>query len=308
MTWLSLFVALLIEQYKPLSYERVVAGPLARYATWFEQRLNAGEARHGVVAWSLAVGLPVAAVWFLYLLLVWINPLLGWVLNVLVLYVTMGFRQFSHHFEATAHALREGDTEAARRELGNWLSRNTDRMRAEEIARLAIEQGLLAAHRHVFAPLALFALLPGPTGPLIYRLTERLSWSWARRENIEFGAFGRFARNMYEWLDFIPVRMTAATFAIVGDFEDAVHCWRTQAAKWPEQAAGILLASGAGALGVKLGAPLFELGEVADRPELGMGDEADVDLMQSAIGLVWRTLIFCLLLLGLLTLAGYVGS
>lgn len=258
MTWLSLFVALLIEQYKPLSYERVVAGPLARYATWFEQRLNAGEARHGVVAWSLAVGLPVAAVWFLYLLLVWINPLLGWVLNVVVLYITMGFRQFSHHFEATAHALREGDTETARRELGNWLSRNTDRMRTEEIARLAIEQGLLAAHRHVFAPLALFALLPGPTGPLIYRLTERLSWSWARRENIEFGAFGRFARNMYEWLDFIPVRMTAATFA--------------------------------------------------DRPELGMGDEADVDLMQSAIGLVWRTLIFCLLLLGLLTLAGYVGS
>ncbi|PZU53955.1 MAG: CobD/CbiB family protein [Thauera sp.] len=308
MTWLSLFVALLIEQYKPLSYERVVAGPLARYAAWFEQRLNAGEARHGVVAWSLAVGLPVAAVWFLYLFLVWINPVLGWVLNVIVLYVTMGFRQFSHHFEATGDALRAGDTDTARRELGNWLSRNTDRMKQEEIARLAIEQGLLAAHRHVFAPLALFALLPGPTGPLLYRLTERLSWSWARRENIEFGAFGRFARNMYEWLDFIPVRMTAATFAIVGDFEDAVHCWRTQAAKWPEQAAGILLASGGGALGVKLGAPLFELGEVADRPELGMGDDADVDLMQSAIGLVWRTLIFCLLLLGLLTLAGYVGS
>lgn len=308
MTWLSLFVALLIEQYKPLSYERVVAGPLARYAAWFEQRLNAGEARHGVVAWLLAVGLPVAAVCFLYLFLVWINPVLGWVLNVIVLYVTMGFRQFSHHFEAIADALRAGDTETARRELGNWLSRNTDRMKQEEIARLAIEQGLLAAHRHVFAPLALFALLPGPTGPLLYRLTERLSWSWARRENIEFGAFGRFARNMYEWLDFIPVRMTAATFAIVGDFEDAVHCWRTQAAKWPEQAEGILLASGGGALGVKLGAPLFELGEVADRPELGMGADADVDLMQSAIGLVWRTLIFCLLLLGLLTLAGYVGS
>ncbi|HEY9192844.1 MAG TPA: CobD/CbiB family protein [Methyloversatilis sp.] len=308
MTWLSLLVALLIEQFKPLSYERVVAGPLARYAYWFEQRLNAGEARHGVVAWVLAVGLPVAAVWAVYLLLIWIHPLLGWLLNVLVLYATMGFRQFSHHFEAIAEALRADEPDTARRELGNWLSRNTDRLKREEIARLAIEQGILAAHRHVFAPLALFALLPGPTGPLLYRLTERLSWAWARRENIEFGAFARFARNMYEWLDWIPVRMTAATFAIVGDFEDAVHCWRTQAAKWPEQAAGILLASGAGALGVKLGAPLFELGEVADRPDLGMGDSADVDLMQSAIGLVWRTLVFCLLLLGLLTLAGYIGN
>ncbi len=308
MTWLSLIVALLIEQYKPLSYERLVAAPLARYAFWFEQRLNAGEARHGIAAWVLAVGLPVALLWFVYLFLCWIHPLLGAVLNVLVLYVTMGFRQFSHHFEATADALRAGETDVARRELGNWLGRNTDRMKAEEIARLAIEQGILAAHRHVFAPLLLFALLPGPTGPLLYRLTERLSWAWARRENIEFGAFGRFARNMYEWLDWVPVRMTAATFAIVGDFEDAIHCWRTQAARWPEQAAGILLASGAGALGVRLGAPLFELGEVAERPELGVGDDANVDLMQSAIGLVWRTLIFCLLLLGRLALAGYFGS
>ena len=46
--------------------------------------------------------------------------------------------------------------------------------------------------------------------------------------------------------------------------------------------------SGAGALGVQLGRPVMESGEVTDRSELGLGDPADVDFMQSAVGLVWR--------------------
>ena len=104
-----------------------------------------------------------------------------------------------------------------------------------------------------------------------------------------------------------PVRITAAAFAIVGDFEDAVYCWRTQAGRWPDEAAGILLASGAGALGVRLGLPIVESGEVTERPELGLGEEADADFMQSGIGLVWRTLVLCLLLLTLLGVASWAG-
>ena len=89
------------------------------------------------------------------------------------------------------------------------------------------------------------------------------------------------ACHVLEWL---PVRLTAMTFAIVGDFEDAIHCWRTQAAGWPDPESGILLASGAGALGVRLGMPIPQGGMLADRAELGVGDDADADSMQSAIG------------------------
>ena len=106
--------------------------------------------------------------------------------------------------------------------------------------------------------------------------------------------------------------MTAAGFAIVGNFEDAIYCWRTQAAKWPDTGygagIGIVLASGAGALGVRLGMPFVEAGEIADRAELGTGDDADVDFMQSAVGLVWRALVLWLLLLLLLGLASLVGG
>jgi len=109
-------------------------------------------------------------------------------------------------------------------------------------------------------------------------------------------------------LDWIPVRLTALSFAIVGDFEDAIYCWRTQAKSWATQEggvhAGILLASGAGALGVMLGGPIPVVGAEPDfRPELGLGEPADADTLPSAVGFGWRTLVLWLLLILLLTLA-----
>ena len=70
--------------------------------------------------------------------------------------------------------------------------------------------------------------------------------------------------------------------------------------------AGILLASGAGALGCAIGGTLTTAtGEPDFRPELGMGDVADADLMPSATGLAWRALLVWLVLLLLLTLANW---
>jgi len=98
-------------------------------------------------------------------------------------------------------------------------------------------------------------------------------------------------------LDWLPSRLTAAAFAIVGDFENAVYCWRTQAATWPDRALGIVLSSGAGAIGVRLGQPIVVGGKPLDRPPLGLGDPADVGHMDSLVGLVWRALVMWLLVM-----------
>jgi len=116
------------------------------------------------------------------------------------------------------------------------------------------------------------------------------------------------ARALLLALDWLPVRLTALSFAIVGDFEDAVACWRTQASRWATQEGGmtigVLLAAGGGALGVQLGGLLPTLaGDPDVRPELGMGDPVDPDVLPSAVGLVWRALILWLLVILLVTLA-----
>lgn len=307
----AIILALIIEQIHALPVCRVVIRPAAALCALLERHFNDGRHLHGVVAWGLGVALPAFVLLLAHAWLDEVSPALAFLLALGVLYLTMGFRQFSHYFGEIQAALRADDLEAARHGLAQWRGGNTERATRSDIARLAIEEALLASHRHVFAPLFWFAVF-GPAGAVIYRLAERFDANWGRRGDPDFGEFGHFSRRAFSAIDWLPVRMTAAAFAIVGDFEDAVYCWRNQAEGWTESASGILLASGAGALGVRLGMPVAEPvpGDLpdADRPELGLGDEADPDFMQSTIGLVWRTLVLVLLLLALVWISGWMGG
>jgi adenosylcobinamide-phosphate synthase len=315
MTLITIILALIIEQMHALQLVRWVNQPVALLCQTLEQRLNDGRYAHGALAWALGVGGPALLVLAGYVYLYYENTLVGFLLSLGVLYLTMGFRQFSHYFTEIQLALQSADRDLARRILGEWRHLSADRLTSPEIARLAIEEALVASHRHVFAPLFWFAIL-GPAGALLYRLANLFAQNWGRRTDAEFGRFGEFSGQAFTVLDWIPVRLTAAAFAIVGDFEDAVHCWRTQANRWGGNASGILLASGAGALGVQLGVPLIDSiaseipGDEAtsERPEFGLGEEADPDFMQSTIGLVWRTLVLVLLLLGLVWVSGWLGG
>lgn len=306
MKLLSLVVALLLEQVRPLRRENSVYSLLDHYAQSLERHLNGGQYRHGVFAWALVV-LPAAAVVLgVSLLLYGLSPALAWLWHVAVLYLTMGFRRFSHDFTGIMRALQEGHLEEARTLLGRWQGGPADTFGAGEVARVTIEQGLVDAHRHVFGTIVCFAVL-GPAGAVLYRLSALLAARWESRTDPEFGDFGRFASNFFYWLDWLPARLTAASFAVVGNFEDAVYCWRTQARSWGVQPAGVILASGAGAIGVRLGDPLHETAGMRFRPELGTGEPADADFMQSTVGLIWRALVLWLTLLLIVTIAYVLG-
>lgn len=331
MSLFALITALLLEQIQPLSSRKYLFGLLSGYVRFFQQHFNAGQHRHGKIAWLLAVLPMLAGAIVLYQLLCRVNPVFAWGFNVLVLYLTMGFRQFSHYFTDIHQALRNGRLDEARRLLSDWRGMPSHELNAEEVARLSIEQALIASHRNVFGVIVWFVLfsavgLGGAAGALLYRLGQFLRWHLLEENEAEpeglvdgewgRGEFGGFSRLAFYILDWLPIRLTAMTFAIVGNFEDTIYCWRTQAASWSEaemhfaghpNEAGILLSSGAGALGVRLGMPIQQGGLLLDRPELGIGDDADTDFMQSAVGLVWRSVVFWLILLMLLTLSNLLG-
>ena len=305
----ALIAALMLEQFHPLGPHNRIYGWYARYADFLQHRFNAGASYQGVIAWFAAI-LPAlivagAAYYFLHTL----HPFLGWLWNVVVLYLTMGFRQFSHIFTCIHKALREGDLQQARELLGEWRSENTTQFSTNEIVRVVIEEGLVCSHRYVFGVIFWFVVLPGPLGAVLYRFASILSAKWDSRDNLQLAAFGKFAVQIFNAIDWLPVRLTAVGFAIVGDFEDALYCWRAQAMSWFNAAQGVILASGAGALGVRLGEPLHQYDSRLNyRPELGLGEEADVEHLESAIGLIWRALVLWLLVLLMFGLASWAGS
>lgn len=306
MTFLSLIAALLFEQLRPLRQGNAIYLLFSRYAAGLERHFNGGQVRHGIVAWLLAVVPPVAVTLAVYLLLSRLSPLLGWLWNVAVLYLTMGFRQFSHYFTEIIEALQEGRLDKARDYLGQWRGESAAEFSSNEIARVAIELGLVSSHRHVFGPIASFIVF-GPAGAVLFRTAAMLADNWGARSEPEFGEFGRFSERFFFWLDWLPSRVTAASFAIVGNFEDAVYCWRTQAQSWTMHSHGIILSSGGGAIGVRLGDALHQYGSMEFRPEMGTGDEADLDLMQSTVGLIWRALVLWMFLVLLVTVAHSLG-
>ncbi len=298
MSMLAIVAALLLEQWRPLGDRKTYIALLARWANALERSFNAGASRHGKIAWLVAVLPVLAASLALYYALLWLSPLLALACNVGALYLTLGFRQFSHYFTDLQLAIRAGDVDRARELIGAWRGEPAQHLSREEVIRLAIEEALVASHRHVFGVLFWFLLLPGPSGAILYRLALYLRRRWQGQD-----AFGTFAERACRALEWPAVRLTAASFAAVGDFEDAIYCWRTQAPAWPDPDAGVVLAAGAGALGVRLGMPLTAIDALEPRPELGVGDAADSPHLDSVVGLVWRALVVWLFLILLLSFA-----
>lgn len=312
MSLFALIAALLLEQLKPLAERKSLNEWLYNYVHYFKHHFNSGEYGHGKTAWWLAVlpllMLVVLAYWGLYQT----SPILSLLFNILALYLCMGFGRFNRFFADIQLALRNGQLDEARDSLSRLRGSPSQQLNAEEVARLTIELSLVELHRHLFGVIVWFALfsllgLGGAAGALLYRLGLELRTHWAEKsspDDLAEANFDVFAQKMARRLEWLPIRLTAATFAIVGNFEDTVYCWRSQAVNWPDRAIGILLASAAGASGIRLGSPVGQDGVLSDRPELGVGDKSGDAALQCAIRLVWRSVVFMLVMLFMLSLAG----
>ncbi|MDX1373955.1 MAG: CobD/CbiB family protein [Burkholderiales bacterium] len=302
MSVLAIIVALLLEQWRPVGERRTLRTALGRMLRGLEQSLGSQGATQGAIAWLVAVLPAVVLVIVLDALLSAWSGLLALLFDVGVLYLTLGFRQFSHRFTLIQAAVKTGDIDRARALLEDWRGESVPERDREEVVRLTIEEALIASHRHVFGVLLWYVLLPGPSGAVLYRLAVHLAGRW--RERGEFGALARRAALVLDWP---AVRLTAGAFAVVGDFEDAVYCWRTQARGWPTPNEGVLLAAAAGAMGVRLGMPLHTPEGASSRPELGLGDAVDVRFLDATVNLLWRALVVWLVVLVLLSI-GHVIS
>jgi adenosylcobinamide-phosphate synthase len=295
---IAIIAALLLEQWRPLGDLKGYYAWLAGLAAWLERSFNASEGRNGALAWAVAVVPPVAAAVALHAVFYWISPLLALLFNIVVLYLTLGFRQFSHSFTELQAAIKGGDLERARELIARWRGEPALPRSRDEVIRLTVEEAILAAQRHVFGVLLWYVLFPGPSGAVLYRLAASLRRRWGA-----LGPFGRFAEHAYYVLEWPAVRLSAAAFAVVGDFEDAVYCWRTQTRAWSDRNAGVLLAAAAGAMGVRLGNAVQEAGGTQPRAELGVGASADIPLLDSTVGLLWRALVVWIFVLLLLAVA-----
>ncbi len=294
MTWFSVLSALLLLHFLPFSGTARVQSAYTQLAQAIEARFNVGDQHSGAAAYLvLLLGL-VAPLALLYLLLAMIHPLLAWLCNVAVLYVSITFWLHLKAFRVVRAALQAGNAECANAALQSWSGRAHLAVQPDQISRLGIEKIIVNAHYGLFGSVFWFCVLPGPIGVILYQATWTAQRAWTHPEPESaphVSSFAWLARDVWRVMDYVPQRLTALMFAVLGNFEDALFCWRDQADGWIDPDHGIVLASAAGALGVRLGGAITTLHGISARPELGLGESADADSMANAEGLLWRMLV-----------------
>jgi adenosylcobinamide-phosphate synthase len=263
-----------------------------RLARWLEARLYADRRGSGVLAWLLTV-MPLVVLACCAEL--WLGRLSAWaaiIFNVLVLYAVIGLRSLGDHALPVASALRDGNMARARQMVGHMVSRDTQSLDERQVAAAATESVLENGNDAVFGALFWFAVLGAP-GALLYRLANTLDAMWGYR-TARYENFGWAAARIDDGLNYVPARLTAFSYTLLGQTRRAWRCWRTQAKLWDSPNAGPVMAAGAGALGVQLGGAAPYDGVWESRPDLGEGDLPDANAIRRSLALVRRSVVLWL--------------
>ena len=261
----------------------------------------------GALAWCVGAGLCIALAMLLETQLIaqtqaWLGGahlLLCAALLGLLLKPLLAWRMLREEVAAVEAALAES-LPAGRARLARLVSRDTTQLSEAEVREAVLETLAENLNDSVVAPL-FWAMIAGLPGAALYRFANTADAMWGYRDRREWS--GKWAARADDALSWIPARLTALTYALLGRTRNALTCWQTQAPDWDSPNAGPVMSAGAGSLGVLLGGAAIYHGREEIRPPLGTGPAPVAADLGRAITLVQRSLwlwLACLFLIGCL--------
>lgn len=299
MIWAAWGLAWLLECTiaEPRRYHPIVG--FGQVAQWLQQHLNTGSARglRGCCAWLLLIGAVVGAVVLAK------QHLPDWLVDGVALWIALGAVSLYQHVEAVHRALLQDDLASARQALSMIVSRDTASLNTQQVCAATIETTLENGSDAIFASLFWFVLGASvgcaAEAVLLHRAANTLDAMWGYRTP-QWEWFGKMTARADDVLNYVPARLTALSYAVIGNTRVALGCWSTQAQQHDSPNAGVVMAAGAGALGLQLGGGAVYAGTWQQRPLFGQGTAPHPHDIRTAQRLVAKTLAlwWLLILLG----------
>ncbi|MGF0318473.1 cobalamin biosynthesis protein [Nocardia fluminea] len=206
-------------------------------------------------------------------------------LTALATWTALGGRSLVRAGHAMADRLDADDLVGARELLPSLCGRDPSVLDAEGLARAALESIAENTSDAAVAPL-LWGAVAGVPGVLGYRAVNTLDAMIGYR-NERYERFGWAAARTDDVANLVPARVTGVLTAVLaplvgGTAGAALRAWRRDAGSHPSPNAGVVEASMAGALGVRLGGRTQYRHGIELRPGLGDGPAPNaVDLRRA---------------------------
>jgi len=272
--------------------ERYLTGlPQLRRPHWIERWVDLhqslpipGDLRQGRIGLATLLLPPLLALGLLQWLLGGIPALL---LGVAVLLYSLGPGDLDAEVREFLEAHENGPAERIHA-AGEALLSHPQSPHGERPRQLAAGV-LTAALRRTFGVLLWFLVL-GPVGALAYRMGCEVR---VQVQDLSYPGLQAAADEWLWLLDWLPSRLLAGLFALVGNFESALQAWRQcDPREHPDAAAAVAVSAGMAAL------------QLDARPQpVGASVEAEIFAVKAAQGLVGRSLVILVAELALITLA-----
>ena len=295
MSLITILIALFLERFAGTLDDMRQFRWLGGYARWMRERLEAMGVSDGTVQFVITI-LPPLVLLALVALMVHgvVLGLLDIILGVFILLLCLGPRDINDQVDAYVEAGAMKDEERQKRHAQDLLGNEEVPEAPRERTRAVVEAIFSEANERLFAVLFWFAVL-GPLGALIYRLGGLLK---APSEDQPV-AFMAAAARLQALMDWIPARLFALGYGLVGSFDAAFAVLaKSLPGSWQNMGEeNIRLLREAGAESLHLNQVR---GDLDDPGELNA-------LVERANGLIMRTLVVFLAVLALMTLAGWAG-
>lgn len=289
MSLLSVIFALIAESFISSLTEMRRFDAFYRYVAWSRSKLPDFSFQNGTVTLIIVLGGVLFSIWLISAMLGNVLGLFSFIFGIAVLIFTLGPRDLDYDVEKIINAFENQDYEAANLYAEDLAGQPVSES-PMQLAQTVKEHILLQANIRMLGVFFWFILL-GPVGAVLFRLSYLLK----ERNVNEKDDFSDASRDLYRILVWLPSRICVLSYAVAGNFVDTMSYWHGVSDLWLRESEEFIVVSGVGALRYE---------NRAEKTDLDDG-EPDINGIQNALSLVKRAVIVWVVLLGILTVTGW---
>ena len=222
----------------------------------------------------------------------------GWIVESMLCGWLLATKSLVQVGDQMLHVFQKEGLQGARKQIGNFVSRDTDKLTESDVLRATIETMAENIVDGVISPICFYYLgmiFGSPLLGVVFYKTINTLDSMVGYRNERYNRFGTASARLDDLVNWLPARISAGLILVAGGLTGGkfTRGWKVMKRDrylHDSPNSAYAEASMAGVYGCKLGGPAFYFGKREDRPWIGQDlSDPTWDLLNRVKSNVWLT-------------------